>query len=161
VKLIDALELLKKPVPENAPPLRVCLACGFTPLHLQTFLAAQLRAFLPQHRVEIKTGLFGDLAGNLERLSSSDVDAVAVVMEWQDLDPRLGIRSLGGWRAADLPDIMESAHQRTAQIVETLKRLSLSIPVSFCPPTLPLPPLFTTRSQQVSAYELHLREIVA
>lgn len=161
MKLIDALELLKKPVPENAPPLRVCLACGFTPLHLQTFLAAQLRAFLPQHRVEIKTGLFGDLAGNLERLSSSDVDAVAVVMEWQDLDPRLGIRSLGGWRAADLPDIMESAHQRTAQIVETLKRLSLSIPVSFCPPTLPLPPLFTTRSQQVSAYELHLREIVA
>jgi len=161
VKLIDALELLKKPVSENAPALRVFLDCGFTPLHLQTFLAAHLRALLPQHRVEIKTGLFGDLAGNLERLSPSDVEVVAVVMEWQDLDPRLGIRSLGGWRSTDLPDIVESAHQRTAQLGDTIKRLSLSIPFSICPPTLPLPPLFTTRSQQGSACELQLREIVA
>ena len=73
--LIDALEVLKRPVPDAAPDSRVFLACGFTPLHLQTFLAAQLRIQSPGHRVEVHTGLFGDLAGNLERLSLAGLDS--------------------------------------------------------------------------------------
>jgi hypothetical protein len=67
MKLIDALEVLRCPVAHTAPESNVFLACGFTPLHLQTFLAAELRTLLPQHRVGVDTGLFGDLVGNIEK----------------------------------------------------------------------------------------------
>ena len=87
MKLIDALELLRLPVPDDAPGLKIFLACGFTPLHLQTFLAAQLRKLIPQQNIEIKTGIFGDLVGNIERLSPSDFNSLIVIIEWGDLDP--------------------------------------------------------------------------
>jgi FkbH-like protein len=161
VGLIQALEILKERLPDDAPLRRVFLACGFTPLHLQTFLAARLRILIPGHQVEIKTGIFGDLSGNLGRLQSADFDAVAVVVEWQDLDARLGIRGLGGWKSSDLPDIIESVNQRCAQLERTIARISLSIPVCVCMPTLPLPPLFPTRTQQCGVHELQLRHIVA
>jgi hypothetical protein len=94
LKLIEALELLKLPAPAETRPLRVFLACGFTPLHLQTFLAAHLRVLFPDRGVDITTGLYGDLQGNLERLDPMGFDALAVVVEWSDLDLRLGLRNL-------------------------------------------------------------------
>jgi FkbH-like protein len=161
VNLIEALEILKQAVPEEEQPLGVFLACGFTPLHLQTFLAAHLRKCLPKQRVELKTGLFGDLAGSLERLHASGCDILVVVIEWQDLDPRLGIRSLGGWRTADLPDIVKSADQGVARLEQALRRLSASVTICVCMPTLPLPPLFSTPIQRAGDYELRLRQLVA
>ncbi len=161
MNLVEALEIFKQALPEDAHPLRTFLACGFTPLHLQTFLAAHLRKRLPQHRVEVKTGLFGDLAGSIERLSSLGCDILAVVIEWQDLDPRLGIRSLGGWRTTDLPDIVKSANQAAARLEQALRRTSTFIPLCVCLPTLPLPPLFTAPTRQAGAHELQLRQLVA
>lgn len=161
MNLAEALEISKRALPEDTHPLRTFLACGFTPLHLQTFLAAHLRRRLPQQRIEVKTGLFGDLAGSIERLPSSSCDVMAVVIEWQDLDPRLGVRSLGGWRTTDLPDIVKSANQAAARLEEALRQTSASIPVCVCFPTLPLPPLFTTSTRQASAYELQLRQLIA
>jgi FkbH-like protein len=161
VNLIEALEILKQPVPENGHPLRAFLACGFTPRHLQTFLAAHLRERLPQRRVEVRTGLFGDLAGNIERLEGSSCDVVSVVIEWHDLDLRLGIRSLGGWRTADLPDIVKSANQAVARLEQALRRVSAAIPTCVCMPTLPIPPVFTTPTHQAGGYELQLRQLVA
>ncbi len=156
MKLIDALEILKQPVPNDAPQLRVYLACGFTPLHLQTFLAAQLRIRPPRHRVAINTGLFGDLTGNIERLEPSGVDALAAVIEWGDLDPRLGIRRLGGWGPSNLPDIAESAEKAAARLESVLLKVSRLVPTVVCMPTLPLPPLFWTPPDHAASYELHL-----
>jgi hypothetical protein len=65
--------------------------------------AARLREVLPGRGITIRTGLFGDLAGNIERLKTSDCDEMAVVIEWEDLDPRLGVRSLGGWNHSKYP----------------------------------------------------------
>jgi FkbH-like protein len=161
VNLIEALEILKQAVPDDGHSCRASLACGFAPLHLQTFLAAHLRKRLPQHRVEVKTGLFGDLAGNVERLQGSNCDLVSVIIEWQDLDSRLGIRSLGGWRAADLPDIVKSATQAVARLEKGLRRVSASTPTCVCMPTLPMPPLFTTPTHQAGDYELQLRQLMA
>lgn len=161
MNLVEALEIFKQAVPEGAHPLSAFLACGFTPLHLQTFLAAHLRKRLPRERVEVKTGLFGDLAGSIERLQPSECDILAVVIEWQDLDPRLGIRSLGGWRAKDLPDIVKSANLAATRMEQSLRRASASVPICVCLPTLPLPPLFTTPTRQAGDYELQLRELVA
>ena len=154
---MDALERLKDPVAENARPLRVFLACGFTPLHLETFLAAHLRNLCPARRIEVNSGLFGDLAGNLERLDPGEHDALAVAIEWPDLDSRLGLRSLGGWQVEKLPDIVESANLSLQRLSRALQGISLALPVCICLPTLPLPPLFYTVTQQSSVFELRLR----
>jgi FkbH-like protein len=161
MKLIDALEVIKQPVPEGASQLKVYLSCGFMPLHLQTFLTAQLKSRLPRRRVVIKTGLYGDLAGNIERLELSDIDALVVVIEWGDLDPRLGIRRLGGWRPLDLTDIAESAGQAATRLRGVLLRVSRLVPTVVCMPTLPLPPLFWTPPTQAASTELHLHRTVA
>jgi FkbH-like protein len=161
VKLIDALAIIRRPLAQDAPLLRVFLACGFTPLHLQTFLTASLRERTSPERPEVTTGLFGDLAGNIERLQIEDCDVLVAVVEWQDLDLRLGIRNLGGWRVADLPDIVNSAEKMIARIEKAIRGAAASIPTYISLPTLPLPPLFTTPTQQASVHELQLRQSVS
>ena len=89
-----------RPATDATPSPRVFLACGFTPLHLQTFLTAHIRAKSPDVRPEIRTGLFGDLAGNIERLDRSSIDVLAIALEWADLDPRsaFAVWGDGAWR---------------------------------------------------------------
>lgn len=41
-------------------PFREGLVCGFTPLHIHTFFHAELQQILPDRRVEIYKGLYGD-----------------------------------------------------------------------------------------------------
>jgi FkbH-like protein len=159
MNLIEALEIVKKPVDEAGPSQRVFLACGFTPLHLQTFLAAHLRKLRSTHRVDVTAGRFGDLAGNLERLDSERYDAVAVAIEWTDLDPRLGVRALGGWQLEKLPDILECSKRSLERLAHGLRRIALPMTISL--PTLPLPPLFYAGPTRSSVEELILRQQVA
>lgn len=161
MNLIDALEILKQPTPSTGGALRVFLACGFTPLHLQTFLAAHLRERTPHRAVEIKAGLFGDLAGSIERLAPSAGDVLVVVIEWQDLDPRLGVRNLGGWRVDTLPDVLDSVQAALSRLERALKAASAAAPVMLCTPTLPLPPVFTEPGYQAGKAELRLRNLVS
>lgn len=161
MNLIEALEVLKQPVPAGSPPIRVGLACGFTPLHLQTYLAAHLRRRMPQHAIEIVPGLFGDLIGNVERAVPAKCDVLVIVMEWADLDARLGTRTLGGWRAENLLDILKSVDLSLSRIAQALRKSSGSFPVCICLPTLPLPPLFAAATRQAGAEELQLRSSVA
>ena len=144
MKLLEALELARKPVTADARTFGIHLACGFTPLHLQTFLAAHLRQSFPEHRIEIKTGLYGDLAGTLERLNATGFDALAVALEWFDLDPRLGIRTLGGWQVSALPEIISSVQHQLARFERALTTAAHSFPAVVSLPTLPLAPLFYT-----------------
>src|SRR3981081_3722435 len=97
MNLIEALEISRKPVAQDAKLLRIFLACGFTPLHLQNFLSAHLRQLFPENRIEIKTGLFGDLAGSLERLDAKGLDGLAVAPAGPAPASRLGIPPVGGW----------------------------------------------------------------
>jgi FkbH-like protein len=161
MKLLEALEILKRPISGPAATQEVCLECGFTPLHLKTFLAAHLRLFFPESRIEIRTGLYGDLAGNLERLQPSGGSVICAVVEWADLDPRLGIRSLGSWRSTGIPEIVESARRQSERLAHCVKRLAESVPVYASMPTLPLPPIFVTRGSQAHHQECELRQIVA
>jgi len=161
MKLLEALEILKRPISEPASTRELCLECGFTPLHFKTFLAAHLRLVFPQSHIEIRTGLYGDLAGNLERLQASGGSVICAVIEWADLDPRLGIRSLGSWRSTDIPDIVESARRQSERVSRYVKRLAEGLSVYVSLPTLPLPPIFVTRASQVHHDECELREIAA
>ena len=160
MKLLAALEIQNQPLPDSAAVREVFLVCGFTPLHLKTFLTAHLRLFFPNDRIEIQTGLYGDLAGSLERVPPSSRSTVCVLVEWSDLDPRLGIRALGGWRSTDIPEIVESARHQSARLAHLIQHLAENVSICVSTPTLPLPPMFTTPGGQVQKYECELRAIV-
>src|SRR6202790_1440055 len=156
MNLIEALEISRNAVTQDAKLLRIFLACGFTPLHLQNFLSAHLRQLFPENRVEIKTGLFGDLTGSLERLDGKSLDGLAVALEWPDLDSRLGIRELGGWQVSDVDEIASSLDLQLSRLQRALKTAARSVPVAVSLPTLPLPPLFYTPPNIVSAEKTKL-----
>jgi FkbH-like protein len=159
--LLEALEVLKQPVSEPSSSQQMFLACGFTPLHLKIFLEAHLRLCFPANRGEIKTGLYGDLVGNLECLDTSSSSIACVVVEWSDLDPRLGIRSHSSWRPEDIADAVKSARHQCQRLTKLIQRLSESVPTYVSMPTLPLPPIFTARRGQASHHQCELREIAA
>ena len=70
------------------------------------------------------------------------------MIEWPDLDPRLGLRRLGGWRPPDIADILECAERALERLKLELGSASSTKPVACCPPTLPLPPRFpSTRTR--------------
>src|ERR1700719_951267 len=127
MNLIEALEISRKPVAQDAKILRIFLACGFTPLHLQNFLTAHLRQLFPEHRIEIKIGLFGDLAGSLERLDANGLDGLAVALEWSDLDSRLGIREMGGWKVSDVNEVVSSVDLQLSRLQRALTTAAHSV----------------------------------
>src|SRR5436305_2800292 len=108
MKFTEALKLSQATSPSDARPFTVGLACGCTANHLQVFLTAHLRTLFPDRQVTVRAGLYGDCLGNLDRFRPSSLDGLAVVLEWSDLDPRLGLRQTGGWSPQQLPDILAS-----------------------------------------------------
>jgi FkbH-like protein len=161
MKLVEALEALKHNAAIESPVLQVDLACGFTPLHFLTFLNAHLRAAFPGHKVQIGTGLYGDLPGTLARIEREKSSIVVAVVEWEDLDPRLGVRRLGGWRPGQLAGIVQSARDQASRLGDSLERIAQSGSVIVSAPTLPLPPFAFTPGWQSSSFENELREVVA
>jgi len=161
MKLIDALKIIQKSSGSSTATFKVALVCGFTPLHLQTFLQAELQQLFTDHRVEVVTGLYGDLRGTLESLRIETLDAVAIVLEWFDVDARLGIRQLGGWS----PHNLESIHERAILFLRHLKQLvenvSRSTPVAVSLPTLGFPPIFSNAGWQAGEIALRLKQEVA
>jgi FkbH-like protein len=159
--LVEALETINRMNPGFPSATRVLLACGFTPLHLRTFLHAHLLRRFPQDNIEILTGLYGDLASNLERACGQPISSAAAVAEWTDLDSRLGIRQLGGWQPEVFPDILTSVRLSLGRLESALRRLTAGCPVALSLPSLPLPPLDLPAGWQAGAFELDLRQEVA
>src|SRR4029077_12055998 len=141
MKLAEALRIVQA-VPPSAPRLQVALVCGFTPLHLETFLRAHLCKLFPERSPQVQTGLYGDLIGNLERVA--DVSAAVVVIEWADLDARLGLRRLGGWEPSRLQDILRGVNVSCDLLQKAMERVAGNIPLVVCFPTLPLVPVSFT-----------------
>ncbi|MBX9601796.1 MAG: HAD-IIIC family phosphatase [Bryobacteraceae bacterium] len=156
MKLLEALEITRKPAPEGAAPFRVFLGCGFTPLDLETYLKARLRTRMGMRPARVATGLFGDLCGSLERLAAADFDAAAVVVEWSDLDARLGYRALGGWRPDAVADVLKTSAASLNRLGAALKRLAAQVPVAVALPSLRPAPIFWTTPAQAGAFEWDL-----
>lgn len=159
MKLIEALGLAAdNSLPGDKPHFDVGLVCGFTPLHLQTFFTAHLRRRLADRHVTVRSGgLFGDIPGSLRALIENRLDAVAVALEWTDIDRRLGIRELGGWSPRRLPDIVEQAALRLDHLLQLMREIAATTPIVVSLPTLPLPPVFFTAPWQTSSYEAELK----
>jgi FkbH-like protein len=161
MKLKDALDLVRQNSQRAANIYSVQLACGFTPLHLQTFLVARLTEMMQDRRIECRTGLYGDLMGALGSPEAMSADAVAAIIEWPDLDPRLGYRRLGGWGQDAIADVLASVQTRLAGLLGHLTALARATRVVVALPTLPLPPAFLIPARQTGAAEWRLRALLA
>jgi len=152
MKLRDALDLLNK-IDEQATVYPVGLITGATAEPLSTFLAAYLQRRLPNNRVVIRTGLFGDLGGNLERhLRSADEPGVLLI-EWADLDGRLGMRQAGGWGRSVSDDIVETVSASLIRLLTALRTKRGEWPVLIVPPTIPLAPVLPVPGWQMTGIE--------
>jgi len=160
VKLSEALSVLQR-APAAAQPFPVLLACRFTPLHLENYLATHLQAALTDRKVRISTGLYDDLAGALEQFEPADTQAAAIVIEWPDLDPRLGYRKLGGWGQRVAANILETVEATLGRLEVAISKMPGSVKVALALPSLPLTPAFHTSGWQASGAEIALRELVA
>jgi FkbH-like protein len=161
VKLIEALRIIGG-VDPGLPERPVELICGFTPLHLETFLRATLQQRVQNQQVVIRTGLFGDMAGNIERARDAGAREAAILIEWADLDPRLGWRSAGGWLPEQLADIVETTDatmRRSEAGIAALADAGASVALSM--PTLPLPPASFTPGWLNSEFETRLHALLA
>ena len=155
--ITEALRITQS-VPRDARPFAVTLACGFTPLHLQTFLAAHLQQPLPDRKVTITPGLYGNLVGTLESIPGANApDGLVIALEWPDLDPRLDYRSAGSWSVTAVNDIVVSARTMLDRIAAALLRIPAGPRIALSLPTLSLPPLFHTPGWQASQPELALQ----
>jgi FkbH-like protein len=161
VKLIEALEVVKRADAKQAPCKSFVLACGFTALHLRIFLKAHLQIRIPNERVEVVTGLYGDLAGTIERACAEPNDGLAAVVEWADLDSRLGVRQLGGWQPQRFAEILSNVTTSLERLEAGLMRLAMSSSVALALPTLALLPLDLPAGWQNGAFELELQQILA
>lgn len=143
MRLIEALSLLRTVNPAD-PCFPVTLICGFTPQPLGAFLAAHLQSRLPGRRVEVGAGLFGDLIGNLERYVREPRGPAAVVLEWADIDSRLGWRQHGGWGRARVAEICSAVNEQFNIIERFLTGGSGTATVAVSLPSIPAAPVEPT-----------------
>ena len=156
MKLSEAMRKVNEARSDDAPDWRCGLACGFTPLHLQTFLhACMLDRTSNQFAIEI--GLYGDLLGTVQGFAEQKLEKIVVVIEWSDLDPRLGFRVTHGWRGERQADIAKTVSNRLSQLRQQLAIAATNSTVIVSLPTLPLPPMtyHSTAHGSPIEFELH------
>jgi FkbH-like protein len=158
--LAEALRLIQQ---QNGKSRRrqIFLVCGFQPLHLATFLGAHLIHRFPDDSIDVQTGVYGDLEGTLHLAAESQAEAAAVIIEWNDLDPRLGLRSTGGWGVSLQNDILKTSQERFNRLLAGLNAVAAKIPVALVPPTLPSTLFGHTAGWQWSLNELELQRQLA
>jgi FkbH-like protein len=161
MKLIEAVDILRAAELHATSTREFFLACGFEPLHLRQFLSAHLHLAFPGDKIDLAVGIFGDLPGNLERARTANPAGAAVVVEWADLDPRLGLRQWAGWTPELLPDISRTVEFNSARIQGGLHLLAESCQVALCLPTLPLPPAGFAPGIRADGAEMELMATLA
>lgn len=96
MRLSEAMDINRQPAIEGRPSRLVRLVCGVQPLHLETFVRAWAKLRFPGDDVQVRTGLFGDLEGNMPRATEGPGEASLIVAEWSDFDNRLSARASAG-----------------------------------------------------------------
>lgn len=160
MKLADALKIVNG-APSQGPKFRLCLACGFAPVHLQTFVNAEAQCVMPDTCVSVVTGSYDDLVGNVEKIRSTDGDAACIVIEWPDFDPRLGVRRLSQWTYKDYPDVLSCASANAERLFTEIERTAQNLPICVCFPTLSLLPFAFSPSSVVHPLSAELGLLVS
>lgn len=157
MRFTDSLKILRAQDP-TLPAFRILLACGSTPIHLQSFLAAHVQERMSGRRVAVSPGAYGDCVGTLARSDIDQFDAIAVALEWSDLDARLGFRRLGGWGPDKLADIASNVRAQTRRLIDLLGKTPGHIRVALSLPTLRPSPAFFETGWESGASELGLTQ---
>jgi FkbH-like protein len=160
MNVTEALSILRTRAP-GREPFRVLLACGFTPLHLKTLMQAHLQQTLPDRSVEIDTGLFGNLVETIDAAVSSHCHGAVVLIEWSDLDPRLGYREAQAWGHKVSASIVDNCRNALDRLALSLEAIPTTIKVAVSMPTLRLVPAFSVPAWGAGAHELALEELLA
>jgi FkbH-like protein len=153
----DAVQRARAAETRDGDAFTVALVCGSTPLALRTQLVASLGERLPARRIECA-------AKSVDQLLAGEVEpahGIAVVCEWPDLDPRLGLRRCGGWGGDAAADAVAAAELRLTMLADKLEELGREARVALALPTLALPPVFSTPRPAADPLSLRLRAAVA
>ncbi len=139
--LREALGLIRKAGEreDSRGTYTVGLACSFTPLHLETFLRGYIVRKRPDVTVDVVSGIYGDMPGTVDQLVTAEIDSCVAVIEWADLDPRLGCREAVTGHIAELEDIAGTAQYRLERIASRLEILGRKCPTAVALPSLDLP----------------------
>lgn len=159
MKLIDALKLLSS-VESGARELTISLVSGTTPEPFSTLLAAHLQLRMPDRRILVTSGLYGDLAGNLERSLASHEMPTVILVEWADLDPRLGMRQAGGWGRKLSGDIAATVGAALQRLLSALRNARFGAGIVLSPPTLPMAPVIPAPVWHKDALESKCAELM-
>ena len=160
--LRDALSIVTRQ--SNIDPddhYTIGLACSFTPLHLEAFVKAYVAQRRPTADVRVEGGIYGDLAGGLTRIAETGPRSCVAVVEWQDLDPRLGWRESVHAPVADTEDICSTARLRLDRIALRLEDLGTHCPVVLVLPTLDLPPAYGGTARHAGVMRTRLDLLLA
>jgi FkbH-like protein len=147
--------------PQQAREYPVSLITGNTPEPFSHFLAAHLQERMPDRLIQVHSGRFGDLIGNLARHLTQEEASGVVLLEWADLDARLGYRDGGSWGREAAADILESVRLRLAQLTSLLGTHPEGTVLLAVGPTLPLPPVLPMPRWQISALDAGLEALLA
>lgn len=145
----------------NGEGFSVLLACGFTPLHLKTLVQAHLQQALPGRDVAIDTGLFGSVAETISAAAEQKPHGVIVVIEWPDLDPRLGYREAQAWGHKVSAGIVDTCRGALERLGGALEALPSMMRIALATPTLSLAPVFNMAGSGAGIHELALEELIA
>jgi FkbH-like protein len=145
----------------SGEPFNVLLACGFTPLHLKTLLQAHLQQALPGRSVAIGTGLFGSLAETIAAAAEHRPHGLVVVVEWADLDARLGYREAQAWGHKVGGSVVDTCRVALERLARSLEAVPSTIRVAVSAPTLGQPPAFSLPGWNAGRHELTLDELAA
>lgn len=159
MKLLEAMKIINAAGERAQPTREFALACSFTPLSVATFLQAHLQTRSEGATAALTQGRYGDLEGSLERAAAIEaLEGSAVIIEWEDLDRRLGYRHAAPMGAADVgADVARTTDAALTRLLPRIEALGRRAPLALCLPTLPLPPIFLSAGQQAGPAELTLR----
>lgn len=161
LRLAEALTLIARPAAGDAAPRVIYVACGFTPLHLATFLNAYLTRARPGRPVKVETGLYGDPAGNLERLPDTSPGPAVVALEWPDFDGRLSLRDSRGVAPDDRDELVRNAARQARRIGDAVESAAEGRVIAVALPTLPIPPFSTVPGWRSGPFDAGLTRVVA
>lgn len=144
----------------DAGRLDIGLACNFEPLTLVRHLARAVTA-RASATVDVRQSGFGGLESMLREAGDGTIAVARVIaiVEWGDLDPRLGLRSEVPLTRAVLDAVVHEARATAERIATALARLGDRAVLVL--PTLAMPPFFPTRPVQASSWQAALRAIAA
>jgi FkbH-like protein len=146
---------------EDADPLKIFLAIGFTPLPFTTFITAAAAQRRPHRHIKCTYGTYGDVVQAFSEASDQDLDLVLLVLEWSDLDPRLGLRRFGSSSPEIVADVLETISRRFEILLNSIEEKCRRIPITIAMPTMPLTPFFTTPTRRLSRAQSTLVRVAA